>query len=73
MTDIKEKLAQEDFKTILQLMNDKETITIMARLLRVKGKTYQQIQVKLGITQTQARHACKDLNPLKIDEEKNPS
>jgi hypothetical protein len=72
MTDIKDKLLQEDFKTILQLMSDKEVITIMARKMRVDGKTYQQIQVKLGITQTQARHACKVLSPLKNNGEVNP-
>ncbi len=61
MSELDEKLkkiASENWEEFLRIVGDDSIVIAKARLLRKEGKSYNQISIKLSITESKARYAC---------------
>lgn len=61
LDDQLKNLATTDWKQFMEVVGEGTLITAKARILRKNGKSYHQISVKLSLTQSQVRYACKDV------------
>lgn len=52
-------LAISDWEQFIQIVGDDFMVTAKARLLRLKGKSWQQISIKLETTPAKARTLAK--------------
>lgn len=62
MNDLDKKLqeiATTNWEQFMEIVGPEILITAKARILRKEGKSYQQICIKLEMTESQARYACK--------------
>lgn len=56
-----QKIAQEDWKQFMEIAGPDFLMIFKARIMRIEGKSWQQISVSLQITLQQARTACKNI------------
>lgn len=54
------ELAQNNWEEFINLIGENAIVIAKSRLLRRDGKSYRQISLKLKLTQSQIRYACKD-------------
>lgn len=55
------ELAATDWQEFVRIIGPDAVLVAKIRLLRLNGKSYQQISTKLHVTENQARYASKDI------------
>lgn len=66
LDDKLKELSQIDWDTFVAMIGEESITTAKIRLLRKEGKSYRQICLKVGVTMSKARSACKNEQSCQI-------